>query len=112
MQEDPRTIVYCAVPKQPANQQPDELTRIIQKKFYNHQSALFSTILESATISAKICSKMNTIEISMPEFINPFQVYFVKTIPLAHNTTNRMYATLKLENKYVAVDPAGNTFLY
>jgi hypothetical protein len=48
----------------------------------------------------------------MPEFINPFQVYFVKTIPLAHNTTNRMYATLTLENKYVAVDPAGSTFLY
>jgi hypothetical protein len=47
LQEDPRTIVYCAVPKQPANQQPDELTRIIQKKFYNHQSALFNTILES-----------------------------------------------------------------
>jgi hypothetical protein len=35
------------VPKQPANQQPDELTRIIQKKFYNHQSALFGAILES-----------------------------------------------------------------
>ncbi len=30
LQEDPRTIVYCAVPKQAANQQPDELTRIIQ----------------------------------------------------------------------------------
>ncbi len=24
LQEDPRTIVYCAVPKQAANQQPDE----------------------------------------------------------------------------------------
>jgi hypothetical protein len=47
LQEDPRTIVYCAVPKQAANQQPDELTRIIQKKFYNHQSTLFNTILES-----------------------------------------------------------------
>ena len=47
LQEDPRTIVYCAVPKQAANQQPDELTRIIQKKFYNHQSTLFSAILES-----------------------------------------------------------------
>jgi hypothetical protein len=35
------------VPKQAANQQPDELTRIIQKKFYNHQSTLFNTILES-----------------------------------------------------------------
>jgi hypothetical protein len=74
--------------------------------FYSKQSIL------SATISAKLSSKMNTIEISIPEFINPFQVYFVKTIPLAHTTTNRMYATLKLENKYVAVDPAGNTFLY
>jgi hypothetical protein len=48
LQEDPRTIVYCAVPKQAANQQPDELTRIIQKKFYNHQSTLFNTILESS----------------------------------------------------------------
>jgi len=47
LQEDPRTVVYCAVPKQAANQQPDELTRIIQKKFYNHQSTLFNTILES-----------------------------------------------------------------
>jgi hypothetical protein len=47
LQEDPRTIVYCAVPKQAANQQPDELTRIIQKKFYNHQSTLFNAILES-----------------------------------------------------------------
>jgi len=47
LQEDPRTIVYCAVPKQPANQQPDELTRIIQKKFFSHQATLFSTILES-----------------------------------------------------------------
>ncbi len=73
---------------------------------YSKQSIL------SATISAKITSKMNMVEISMPEFINPFQVYFVKTIPLAHNTTNRMYATLTLENKYVAVDPAGSTFLY
>jgi hypothetical protein len=45
LQEDPRTIVYCAVPKQAANQQPDELTRIIQKKFYNHQSTLFNTIV-------------------------------------------------------------------
>ncbi|MFO0007484.1 MAG: hypothetical protein ACK559_40855, partial [bacterium] len=33
--------------KQPANQQPDELTRIIQKKFFSHQATLFSTILES-----------------------------------------------------------------
>ena len=55
---------------------------------------------------------MNTIEISVPEFINPFTVYYVKSIPLAHNTTNRIYATLHLENKYVAVDPAGSTFLY
>jgi hypothetical protein len=47
LQEDPRTIVFCAVPKQAANQQPDELTRIIQKKFYNHQSILFNAILES-----------------------------------------------------------------
>ncbi len=47
LQEDPRTIVYCTVPKQAANQRPDELTRIIQKKFYNHQSTLFSAILES-----------------------------------------------------------------
>ncbi len=47
LQEDPRTIVYCTVPKQAANQRPDELTRIIQKKFYNHQSTLFNTILES-----------------------------------------------------------------
>jgi hypothetical protein len=47
LQEDPRTIVYCAVPKQAASQQPDELTRVIQKKFYNHQSTLFSAILES-----------------------------------------------------------------
>ncbi|MFN9937976.1 MAG: hypothetical protein ACK56I_00745, partial [bacterium] len=36
----------------------------------------------------------------------------IKSIPLAHNTTNKIYATLKLENKYVAVDPAGSTFLY
>ena len=55
---------------------------------------------------------MNTIEISVPEFINPFTVYYIKSIPLAHNTTNRIYATLKLENKYVAVDPAGSTFVY
>ena len=48
LQEDPRTIVYCAVPKQPANHQPDELTRTIQKKFYSHQSALFNTILENS----------------------------------------------------------------
>ncbi len=74
--------------------------------FYSKQSIL------SATVSAVISSKMNTIEISVPEFINPFTVCFIKTIPLAHNTTNRMYATLPLENKYVAVDPAGSTFLY
>jgi len=66
----------------------------------------------SATVSAIISSKMNTIEISVPEFINPFTVYYVKTIPIAHNTTNRIYTTLKLENKYVAVDPSGSTFLY
>jgi len=74
--------------------------------FYSKQSIL------SATVSAVISSKMNTIEISVPEFINPFTVYYVKTIPLAHNTTNKIYTTLKLENKYVAVDPAGSTFLY
>jgi len=74
--------------------------------FYSKQSIL------SATVSAIISSKMNTIEISVPEFINPFTVYYVKSIPLAHNTTNRIYATLTLENKYVAVDPAGSTFLY
>ena len=74
--------------------------------FYSKQSIL------SATVSAIISSKMNTIEISVPEFINPFTVYYVKTIPIAHNTTNRIYTTLKLENKYVAVDPAGSTFLY
>ncbi|MFN9904210.1 MAG: hypothetical protein ACK55Z_36610, partial [bacterium] len=74
--------------------------------FYSKQSIL------SATVSAKISSTINTIIISMPEFINPFQVYFVKTIPLAHNTTNRMYAILNLENKYVAVDSTGSTFLY
>ncbi len=74
--------------------------------FYSKQSIL------SATVSAIISSKMNTIEISVPEFINPFTVYYVKTIPIAHNTTNRIYTTLKLENKYVAVDPSGSTFLY
>jgi hypothetical protein len=74
--------------------------------FYSKQSIL------SATVSAVISSKMNTIEISVPEFINPFTVYYIKSIPLAHNTTNRIYATLKLENKYVAVDPAGSTFVY
>jgi hypothetical protein len=47
LQEDPRTIVYCAVPKQAANQQPDELTKVIQKKFYSHQSTIFNTILDS-----------------------------------------------------------------
>jgi hypothetical protein len=55
---------------------------------------------------------MNTIEISVPELINPFTVYYIKSIPFAHNTTDRIYATLNLENKYVAVDPAGSTFLY
>jgi hypothetical protein len=74
--------------------------------FYSKQSIL------SATISAVISSKMNTIEISVPEFINPFTVYYIKSIPFAHNTTDRIYATLNLENKYVAVDPAGSTFLY
>jgi hypothetical protein len=74
--------------------------------FYSKQSIL------SATVSAAISSKMNTIEISVPEFINPFTVYYVKSIPFAHNTTDKIYATLKLENKYVAVDPAGSTFLY
>ncbi len=74
--------------------------------FYSKQSIL------AATVSAVISSKMNTIEISVPEFINPFTVYFIKSIPLAHNTTDRIYATLNLENKYVAIDPAGSTFLY
>jgi hypothetical protein len=74
--------------------------------FYSKQSIL------SATVSAVISSKMNTIEISVPEFINPFTVYYIKSIPFAHNTTDRIYATLNLENKYVAVDPAGSTFLY
>ncbi len=45
-------------------------------------------------------------------YINLFTVYYVKSIPFAHNTTNRIYTTLSLENKYVAVDPAGSTFLY
>jgi hypothetical protein len=74
--------------------------------FYSKQSIL------SATISAVISSKMNTIEISVPEFINPFTVYYIKSIPFAHNTTDRIYTTLNLENKYVALDPAGSTFLY
>jgi hypothetical protein len=66
----------------------------------------------SATISATINSKQNTIEISLPEFINPYTVYYIKSIPFAHNTSNRLYTYLHLENQYVAVNPSGNTFLY
>ena len=45
--------------------------------FYSKQSIL------SATVSAVISSKMNTIEISVPEFINPFTVCIKQRLFLA-----------------------------
>ena len=66
----------------------------------------------SATISAVTQASQPTVEMSLPEFQDPYTAYYLHTIPIAHETTNNMYTVLNLENRYVAVDATGQTFLY
>jgi len=73
---------------------------------YTKQSIL------SATISATISNMQLLVEINIPEFMPPFTVYHIKTLPMAHNTTNKLYATLTLQNSYVAINALGETFSY
>ena len=52
------------------------------------------------------------VEVNIPEFMPPFTVYHIKTLPMAHNTTNNLYATITLQYSYVAINALGETFTY